>query len=232
MLTFAVQFIKWRTLSSGVQEKHNEASRSFFQGLGDWDGKRGGSLSPTMDISEHYTEDKQSLPESSEFGESQATGFRDLEDALSPLWHAASKDDGQSGLQCVAPPPSRGASAFLLLVACAMQEGETGCFITGAADCSPSPVSEAAAEFLSGPGRRRTAPASQLASYRLPGGTDSSFSSQSLQPGDASSAQSREGHQPLRHPQASALKVAVSCCPGDSAVGLSFAHCTEHSDHS
>lgn len=98
MLTFLVQFIKWRILSSGVQEKHNESSRSFFQGLGDWDGKRGGSLSPTMAISEHYIEDKQSLPKLSGFGESQATGFRDLEDAPSSLWHAALKD-GQSG-QC------------------------------------------------------------------------------------------------------------------------------------
>lgn len=145
----------------------------------------------------------------------------------------ASAEPFQPCVQRAAPPPSLGASAFLLLVACAgMQEGGTGCFMTGAADCSPSPVSEAAAKGLSGPGRRRTAPASQLASYRLYGAIDSSFSSQSLQPGDASSAQRREGHQPLRHSQASALMVAVNCCPGDSAAGLSFARRIGHSDHS
>lgn len=35
VLTFFVQFIKWRILSSVVQEKQNEPSRSFYQGVGD-----------------------------------------------------------------------------------------------------------------------------------------------------------------------------------------------------
>lgn len=49
---FSVQFIKLRILSSGVQEKHKEASRSFYQGLGkeDWAGlgNGGGQVAPTM----------------------------------------------------------------------------------------------------------------------------------------------------------------------------------------
>lgn len=76
----------------------------------------------------------------------------------------------------------------------------------------------------------RSAPASQLASCHTVALTH--LSSYSLEPGKESPAQSREGHQPLGHPPASALKAGVSSCSGDSAAAFSFVCSTGHSDHS